>query len=132
MLVFCVLAVQCRCAPTVTVCIRDACLRAEVADTLQARIRGLMFRKSLSEDEGMLFVFEESARHSFWMKNMSFPLDIIWISADKTVVDIARNVTPCVEDCPALVPRLPSRYVLEVSAGFATRHRVEVGDRVRF
>lgn len=80
----------------------------------------------------MLFVFEKEEVQSFWMKNMKFPLDIIWIDKDKRIVDIKINVLPCNGSCAGLMPQAKAQYVLEVNAGFTEKNRVKVGDRVDF
>ena len=107
-------------------------MRATLADTPEKRSLGLMFRKRLPPDEGMLFVFEEERRHSFWMKNMNFSLDIIWIDRDKRIVDIKAGLKPCSGHCQSYVPAQESVYVLEVNSGFADRHQVKIGQRVIF
>ncbi|MCX5709757.1 MAG: DUF192 domain-containing protein [Candidatus Omnitrophica bacterium] len=110
----------------------DFCVRAEVASAPLKREIGLMHRKSLSSDEGMLFVFEKETEHHFWMKNMHIPLDIIWLNADKQIVGILSDVQPCVQTCPGLTVGKPSKYVLEVNAGFAAGHQLKIGDGVSF
>jgi uncharacterized protein len=114
------------------VCIRGACITAEVAATDTKRQKGLMFRRGLAADKGMLFIFEKEGKYSFWMKNVRFSLDIIWVSADKKIVDIHENVSPCKEVCANLTPRGPARFVLEVKAGFAKAKGLEIGDSVEF
>lgn len=101
----------------------------EVADTPTARARGLMYRRHLPRGEGMWFVFDTDVRHPFWMKNTYLSLDLIFVGADERVVDIIANAQPNSE--ASLMPRAPYRYVLEVPAGFARRHRIGFGDRVR-
>jgi len=113
-------------------CFEKVCLQAEIADTESKRRLGLMFREGLPENQGMLFVFEEEERQSFWMKNMKFPLDIIWISKDKLIVEIKSNVLPCRDSCESIVPQTKAKYVLEVNADFLERNRIEIGDRVDF
>jgi uncharacterized protein len=116
---------------TARVCIKDACVAAEIADTDAARMKGLMFRESLAETEGMLFVFSGSARYSFWMMNMRIPLDIIWIDEARRIVDIRSDVQPCSSSsCESMTPRSDARYVLEVPAGFTRRHQADFGDTV--
>ena len=107
-------------------------IRAEVADTLIKRTRGLMFRKSLPENEGMLFIFDEEDCYSFWMMNMSFPIDIIWINKEKEVIDITKNVQPCKLICPTYKPKEKAMYVLEVNANFTEEHDVEIGKPLEF
>jgi uncharacterized membrane protein (UPF0127 family) len=91
-----------------------------------------MFRKSLSDNQGMLFVFEREDSYSFWMKNMLIPLDIIWIDKDKRIVDIKTDVLPCKDSCQGIMPQENSRYVLEVNAGFVEKNKVRIGDKVDF
>jgi uncharacterized membrane protein (UPF0127 family) len=88
----------------------------------------------LDENEAMLFVFDYEALHTFWMKNMKFPIDIIWIDSDKTVVYIEHNVEPCSSDifCPVFRPDHDSLYVLETIGGFAERHDIVKGTIVEF
>jgi uncharacterized membrane protein (UPF0127 family) len=114
------------------VCLGTICLQVELADSELKRHQGLMFRKSLPEKEGMLFVFDQEAPHAFWMKNMYIPLDIIWISQDKRIIDIKTNISPCLGQCENIVPCGPARYVLEVSSGFVNRNAIKVGEQVRF
>jgi uncharacterized membrane protein (UPF0127 family) len=113
-------------------CCRGICVQAQIAASEEERAQGLMFRKTLEPEEGMLFVFDQQLRYSFWMKNMNFPLDLIWINQDKVVVDITRNAQPCVEACESLVPAEAAKYVLEVNAGFALKHHIQTGDRMDF
>ncbi|MDD5668626.1 MAG: DUF192 domain-containing protein [Candidatus Omnitrophica bacterium] len=113
------------------VCIGNVCVNAVIASSEQERAEGLMFKESLSENEGMFFVFERADVYSFWMKNMKFPLDLIWINTDKKIVDITRNAPPCENDpCPVFSPDQKIKYVLEVQAGFADKFKLRVGDSV--
>ena len=115
------------------VCLREVCVQAEVADSPIKRQRGLMFHRPLGDNEGMLFVFEREDLHAFWMKNMHFPLDIIWINSNKRVVDIKTNLAPCrLGPCPNIIPRATAKYVLEVRSGFVIRNNIKVGDQVSF
>ena len=112
--------------------IRDTCVEAEIADSEAGRRQGLMFRRELPEDEGMLFVFERQERHAFWMKDMNFALDIIWIDGDKKIVEIKEDCPPCQIVCPDLVPLKDATYVLEVNAGFSRKNKIQVGDKAEF
>jgi uncharacterized membrane protein (UPF0127 family) len=108
----------------------DVAVRVEIADTPERRNLGLMYRRELAEDAGMLFVFDESTTLSFWMKNTHLPLDMIFIGEDRRIVGIVKDAVPY-----TTTPRsvgVPSRYVLEVNAGFSDRHRLARGDRVTF
>ncbi len=109
----------------------DTTVTADIADTEALRELGLSGRATLDEDRAMLFVFQSDALYSFWMKDMRFPIDMIWLAADKQVVHIERNAAP--ESYPSSFnPGTPARYVLEVSAGWANRHGVTVGSRAAF
>jgi uncharacterized membrane protein (UPF0127 family) len=95
-------------------------LKVEVASTDAQRQMGLMFRESMGEDEGMLFLFPTERHNSFWMHNTLIPLDMFFVDADWNVVGIVEQATPQTDD-PRNVPRM-SQYVLEVNGGFAKRH----------
>ena len=114
------------------ICIRNACVEAEVADSFKNRQRGLMFREKLADNQGMLFIFENEDIQIFWMKNMVLPLDMIWVGADKNIVEIKENVPPCAGPCENIVPAQKAKYVLEVNAGFVKRNRIRVGNRLEF
>jgi uncharacterized membrane protein (UPF0127 family) len=105
-----------------------ASVRVEIADTDAERAQGLSGHAPLASDEGMLFVFPEEGRYSFWMKDMLFPIDILWLDSAGTVVHIERNVAP--ESYPtSFTSDSLARYVLEVRAGFATEHEITVGSK---
>ena len=105
-------------------------IHVAVVDTPVARQRGLSGRQGLAGDEGMLFVFPQNGRYSFWMKDMLFVIDIVWISADGSIVDMVQNVSP--DTYPtSFVPKAPARYVLELPAGYVKDHNVQIGDIVR-
>jgi uncharacterized protein len=104
---------------------------AEAADTPAQRETGLMNRTSLNENAGMLFVFPTEQKQSFWMKNMRIPLDIVFITSDKHVLDVYQSVPPCTTDpCVSYTSNAPIRYVLEVNAGFFEQHGITSGDTV--
>ncbi|MCP2620252.1 DUF192 domain-containing protein [Candidatus Aminicenantes bacterium AC-334-K16] len=106
---------------------------AELAVTPLERQRGLMFREELAADEGMLFVFEEDGLYSFWMKNMKFSIDILWLDKNKRIIHLEENVPPCTtEPCPSYTPALPSRYVLELKAGSIKTHSLKLFQQVDF
>ncbi len=101
---------------------------AEIADTPETRTRGLMFRRSMGENEGMLFDFKFDQPISMWMRNTYIPLDMIFILADGRVNAIAENTKPLSRD---IIPSQgPVRYVLEVVAGTAKRIGLRPGDRI--
>lgn len=104
-------------------------IRVMLADTPDERTRGLSGREALANDEGMLFVFPEDGVYGFWMKDMRFSIDILWLSSLGEVVHIEKNVSP--ETYPAsFQPLKPARYVLELPAGFAEAQSVATGSRV--
>lgn len=114
--------------------IREALFRAEVANTAVARTRGLSGRDFLAADSGMLFTFDKPAIYSFWMKDMRFPIDIIWLR-DAKVVYVAKDVLPPgpgISDSELKVysPSVEADMVLEVNAGIAEHFHIEVGDSV--
>ena len=103
----------------------------EIADTEATRARGLMFRNDLAQDRGMIFLFDQSGRHSFWMKNTVIPLDILWLDQSGRIVSIAHAVPPChVDPCPSYTPRAEALAVVEVVSGFAKQHGLKMGDKV--
>ncbi len=99
----------------------------EIADKDAERMRGLMYRKALGTDSGMLFVFEEEKVLKFWMKNTCIPLDMIFIADDGMIVGIEENTPTLSED--TFTANCPSRYVLEVNAGWARKHGVKAGQK---
>ncbi len=101
---------------------------AEFADTEYDRQRGLMFRKTMQEGQGMLFIFPVEEMQSFWMRNTYISLDMIFIDANKKIVTIHKN-TKTLSD-QSYPSTAPSKYVLEVVSGFCVKHGVEVGDVV--
>lgn len=102
----------------------------ELARTEAERARGLMFRTTLGPEAGMLFLFDESADHSFWMRNTYLPLDMIFVDEAGVVVGIVERAEPRT-DAQRRVG-VPSRYVLEVIGGWTRARGVSRGDRVRF
>ncbi|MDO8470701.1 MAG: DUF192 domain-containing protein [bacterium] len=104
-------------------------LSVEIADTPAKQGQGLSERVSMKEGEGMLFVFQHPHIPSFWMKDMHFPLDIIWIDESRAIVGIERNV-PTSSFPQTFSPTQPVLYVLELNASWADRYGVVVGDRI--
>lgn len=102
---------------------------AEVASTAVQQSKGLSGRTSLAADTGMLFVFSQDASTAFWMMDMKFPIDIIWIH-DDTVVDLDADVPVASGTPPLYTPVTPVNYVLEVNAGFAAANHIAIGSRV--
>ncbi len=114
---------------TASVEIGDTIFNVDVVDTDTERTQGLSGRESLVEEEGMLFVFEKSGIYPFWMKDMSFPIDIIWIDENLKVVYIKENATP--QSFPEVfTPNISALYVLEVSAGVIAEEKIKIDDDV--
>jgi uncharacterized membrane protein (UPF0127 family) len=108
---------------------RNIKVRVEVAKTIEERERGLMFREKLEAGAGMLFVSnsKKEAAPAFWMKNMNFPIDIIFISDEFKIVDIKENFQPCgVDSCVPYISAAPARYALEVAADFAAENKIGI------
>ena len=108
----------------------DVPVTVELATTPSQQAIGLMYRKELGASAGMLFVFPDTVEHPFWMKNTVLPLDMIFLGDDRKVVGIVKDAVPF-----TTTPRTvgaPSRYVLEVNAGFSARHHVASGDQATF
>ncbi len=107
---------------TAKICFNEHCFLAEIAKTKAQRMKGLMFRENLAQDRAMLFVFENTGVHNFWMKNCKIPLDIIWLDEEYRVVAKKENCQPCTKgDCPSIQPGVSAKYVLEISAGLASQ-----------
>lgn len=125
-------------APTITykqLTINGNTLKVEIADTKDARNKGLGGRESLATDSGMLFKFEKADKYPFWMKGLKFPLDFIWIR-NNIVVDFLQNIEfpkPGQQD-PALTvyaPKVPVDMVLEVNAGTIDSLNIKEGDVIK-
>ena len=114
------------------VCFSNVCVSAEIMSTPQEKQQGLMFRESLGELSGMLFVNQREGLYPFWMKNTLIPLDIIWISRDKKAAYIVKNAQPCLETCEAIKPACPAQYILEVNAGFIDKYQIKIGQKLDF
>lgn len=113
------------------VCFHNNCFKVELAATPEQRARGLMFKRDLPYQEGMLFLFDKEDRHSFWMKNTFVPLDIIWINKDKRVVFIKKNAQPCRGDlCSSISPDRKAMYVLELNSGVSDTIGLKAADKV--
>ena len=114
-----------------------AAVSLEIADTDAKRQRGLMFRETLGEGEGMLFIFDQPGFYPFWMQNCRIALDMLWLDEKFRIVSIAESVPPCrlpgcdppcaSDACPTYPPAqgTVAKYVVEVAAGFAKRHGVK-------
>ena len=119
------------CASEKQVCFESNCFEVETSDNPLERTQGLMFRSSLDENKGMLFIFPESGLYSFWMKNTLIPLDIIWINKNLEVVDIKSDAQPCTtENCNSYSPSSEALYVLEINANLTNKYNINVRDKI--
>jgi uncharacterized membrane protein (UPF0127 family) len=115
--------------PQIPLYIKAKEIRVEVAKTPDERALGLMNRKQLEKDEGMLFIFESEGYHSFWMKNTLLPLSIAFIDKDGRIVDI-KDMKPLSLDSHS--PSKQVLYALEMNKGWFKKNGVKIGDLVRF
>lgn len=102
----------------------------EVADDNAQRNQGLMYRSSMVDSTGMLFIFEKAQEQSFWMKNTKIPLDIMYVDEDSTIFMIYKSVMPYSEK--SIPSGDDALYVVEVNGGFSNRHSIEEGDKIAF
>ena len=103
----------------------------EIANDPYEIQRGLMFRKNLEWNNGMLFVFDDEQYRSFWMKNTHIALDIIFIDKNFQIVDIKENAKPCLSyKCPSYHSKLPAKYVLEVNSDFVNKNKIQIGNKL--
>ncbi len=115
----------------IIVSINNYTLTADLALSDEQRTKGLAVKDSLKENEGMLFLLD-NPRSGFWMKDMKFPIDILWLNSDKEIVHIEERLEPCGSTCPSYVPDEDSKYVLETIAGFSDKHDLKEDDKVIF
>ncbi|MCK7592038.1 DUF192 domain-containing protein [Subsaxibacter sp. CAU 1640] len=102
----------------------------EIADDDYQTQTGMMYRDSMEDNQGMLFVFQDARFHSFYMKNTRIPLDIIYIGADKKIVSFQKNAKAF--DETSLPSEAPAQYVLEINAGLADKWNLAVGDSIDY
>ncbi len=105
-------------------------LDIEIADDEYSTQTGLMYRHSMDQNQGMLFIFNDLRQRSFYMKNTEIPLDIIYLNSEKEIVSIQKNAKPF--DETSLPSSAASQYVLEVNAGLSDKWNLEQGDRIEF
>lgn len=112
-----------------SVVVNDKIYSVLIADNVFEQMRGLMWRSSLGDDEGMLFVYAQNRSVSFWMKNVAFPLDMIFLNQCGRVTQIHENAKP--NDTTVISSEQPVRAVLELHAGASKRDVIEIGDNVQ-
>ncbi len=115
-----------------SVCIKNGCVNVDVVSEPKELQRGLQGRENLTYNQGMLFVFKTDDFQRFWMKDMKFAIDMIWIDNQRRIVTIAPSRPPCKEDpCEVYSSSKQARYVLEVASGYSRKHHLKEGDVVR-
>lgn len=103
----------------------------EVARTKRQRNVGLMFRKNLAHNNGMLFIFEQEERHRVWMKDTLIPLDVVFISAQEKIVSIIKDLQPCMSpSCHTFIPPEKAKYMLEIIAGTVQNKGIKIGQQL--
>ena len=107
--------------------IRDLSMQVFIADDPQERVDGLSVFNALNENQAMVFIFDEPGIHRFWMKDMQFPIDIVWLDSDARVVFIKTDAQP--SNYPeSYGPESETHYVLEFVSGFTKKYDIQVGD----
>ncbi|KKT21349.1 MAG: hypothetical protein UW04_C0005G0004 [Parcubacteria group bacterium GW2011_GWB1_43_8] len=105
-------------------------IRAENAESVMEKQKGLSGRNFMRKNNGMLFTFSQSDYYSFWMKDMKFPIDIIWIDENLRIINIEKNITP--DTFPKkFIPQLPAKYVLEVNGGWSDKNEIKEGINIK-
>lgn len=111
--------------------IKEILVKVDLAILPEEQTLGLSGRKELKENEGMLFIFQKPTKSYFWMKDMNFPIDIIWINTSREMISFKKNASP--DLFPEVYgPPKDSVYVLEVNAGFVEKNNLKEGDKVTF
>jgi uncharacterized membrane protein (UPF0127 family) len=107
----------------------NRCVQLDVASSPEDRREGLSGYQRLADDEGMIFLYEESGRYGFWMKDMNFAIDIIWLDESNRVVGLKDNAQP--DSYPqSFQPDAPAKKVVETTAGWADSNNVKMGDQL--
>ncbi len=119
-----------------SVSIKDLSIDAEIASTTDSQTKGLSDRANLPTGRGMLFIYDDESSRSFWMKNVSFPLDIIWIDSNYKIVGIDRNIQTELGKSDSELAHygqaFQSQYVLEINGGTASKNNIQIGDTAHF
>lgn len=106
--------------------------QAIVADSWIKRAIGLMYRPGLKKGTCMLFLFPYPGWHAIWMRNMQFPIDVLWLDSNKRVIDLRQGVPVCRSfSCPQYAPSKAASYLIELSAGEIKRKKIMVGSKAR-
>lgn len=115
-------------------CFENNCLSVEIAQTSKEKTTGLMNHTKLQQDRAMLFVYDKPRQIGIWMKNMDFPIDILWLDENLDIVHFVKNAPPCQPDqqCQSYVNQIPAQYVLELSPGLIEQFSLELGQTAEF
>lgn len=117
--------------PHVNVHLGDGVFRADIADTEAERIKGLSGTTSLRQDQALLMVYQSDSKWPIWMKDMNYPIDIVWLDSNKKVVYIVKNAPP--DSYPdKFVPNDLARYVVELPAGTTSEKNIKIGEQANF
>lgn len=111
---------------------KSAAFLIEEVYGLKERQLGLSFRESLNIQDGMLFKYDADQISEFWMKDMNFPLDIIFINSQFKVTEIAENLQPCSNICEVYTPKIPYKFALEINASLSEKYDIRIGDSATF
>lgn len=114
-----------------TVQIGGVTITADVADTEEKRVLGLSGRDGLSTNQGMLFVFDSPGIYGFWMRDMNFSIDILWMDKNENIVDLVTNLSSATYP-KVFEPKSESLYVLELPAGYIDAHNIKIGEHAQF
>lgn len=107
-----------------------AIIDIEIADNDRKTAQGLMYRSSMPQNAGMLFLMPREEVQGFWMRNTYIPLDMIFVNSQMNIVTIHPNTTPMLES--SYISTAPALYVVEVNGGFCNKNNIKVGDKIEF
>ena len=116
---------------TQIVTIKNKDFSVQIADTNVKKTLGLSNKNKLKNNKGMLFTYDQPGLYSFWMKDMNFSIDIIWISKDKKIINISKDISPATYPKTFKPPR-PAQYILEINAGLSDKYGFKIGNKVNF
>lgn len=109
----------------------DETFDLETAITHEEKIQGLMFVENMPRNNGMIFIYGGEGERFFWMKNTLIPLDMIFINFNKEIVEIKKNIQPCMEDpCEKYQSTTPAMHVIEINAGLSDELELSIGDKI--
>jgi len=110
--------------------IGDRVIKVESAESVMEKQKGLSGRNFMRTNNGMLFIFSQSDYYPFWMKDMKFPIDIIWIDEKLKIIGFEKNINP--NSFPKkFIPQLPAKYVLEVNGGWSDENEIKEGVNIK-